>query len=183
MEQLIWFSMPGAFVVIALAFVCPDVVGTTEKAALLIVLIPVIGFFVHQAFRLLFELSDGFKIRPQSGGFKRRSRIALDYIINNLGPKEGIENMDRENAFLVWEITFYGEKFPKAFRDHNRVTWHYILSFWSTSFASFIGFLIVLYGIFPAPIEVSLAAVLIIEVIAVATFYLKGKSTQNSLYS
>ena len=91
--------------------------------------------------------------------------------------------MGREKAFLVWEITFYGENFPKAFRDHNRVTWHYILSFWSTSFASFIGFLVALYGIFSAPIEVSLVAVLIIEVIAVVTFYLKGKSTQNSLYN
>jgi hypothetical protein len=43
---------------------------------------------------------------------------------------------DSRTAFLIWEVTFYGEKVPASFRDHDRGAWHYVMSFWSVAFVA-----------------------------------------------
>jgi hypothetical protein len=98
--------------------------------------VPMIGFVFHQIFRCVFEKWFGYD-------WVQRRVISE---IRNQWSDEGLSNKD---AFLIWEVTFYGHGFPEGFREHDRGAWHYIVSFWSGAFAAVVAFLIVLpaYGL------------------------------------
>jgi hypothetical protein len=170
MEELIWFSIPGALLATAIMTVWPETIDTEPKAIVWVILVPAIGFVVHQLYRLIFEAS---------GGYARKSRSVLQHIINLTDHKD---IKDNKKAFLVWEIAFYSDKFPVAFRDHDRGAWHYILSFWSISFSAVISCLLCGVGfVLVSSIGVRVLLVAIGELIIAIIFYLKGRSTYKSL--
>jgi hypothetical protein len=171
-EELIWFSMPGAVIVMAVITVWPSTVDSDSKVLLWVVLVPVIGFIIHQLYRLIFE---------STGGFARKSRKVLRYISTVLAPRENIAVPNLERAFLIWETTFYSGDFPAPFRDHNRGTWHYILSFWSISLSAILALLLCLIGYFVITPNVNILLVAIGELFISVLFYLKGRSSYQSL--
>jgi hypothetical protein len=118
MNELIWFSIPGAIFLILLSVLgCLSCVPDS----LIIGLAPVIGFFIHQIYRCFFELCGGWS-RPSRSIIKR---LKTDYSVDN--PKK---------AFLIWEMTFYSNDIPEPFRSHDRGAWHYVMSFRSCSLVS-----------------------------------------------
>lgn len=63
MNQLIWFSIPGAILILALGIVIP-IDNLTEKNVVLIVVgIPIVGFIIHQLWRTIFELFWGYHFK------------------------------------------------------------------------------------------------------------------------
>ena len=175
MEELIWFSIPGAVMAIAIGVVWYPVFGNELGALVLGVLAPVIGFIVHQSSRLLFE---------GTGGYAQKSRTVLHYISDVLAPRENVIVPNLERAFLVWEITFYGEDFPAPFRDHDRVTWHYLHSFWGITLSAVLSPILCIVGCFgyfaSSPI-INVLGVVLGEVLIAVIFALKGRSTYHSL--
>lgn len=142
MNQLIWFSIPGSILIGAMLIIFSPCFSTSgdflykELSSIILVLaVPITGFVAHQLFRLVFELS---------GGFSRKSRTVLKYIANDLAATVDIPKLSIHNAFLVWEITFYSDAFPSSFRNHNRNTWHYILSFWGMSLSLLMAYMMVI---------------------------------------
>ncbi len=123
MNELIWFSIPGAILLVALYHVLP---GMENVNSLLTVTgAPVIGYIVHQTYRTLFEIQGGW----ESSKREVLNVIASTYKLTGNGMRQ---------PFLVWETTFYSEGIPNSFRDHNRGSWHYIMSFRSVSFSALI---------------------------------------------
>jgi hypothetical protein len=172
MEELIWFSMPGAVFVAAVVALWPEAVDTDPKAILLVILVPLAGFVLHQLYRLLFEWT---------GGYARKSRSVIHYIKDKLAPQKGVELEELREAFMVWELTFYGDEFPAAFRSHDRRAWHYILSFWSIALSGIIASLLgALWCCFKSCSALHLGVALSGLAVA-ALFYLKGGSTYDSL--
>lgn len=103
METLLWFSLPGAILAIAVIGTNPTLVQSEGGKFLAAIAVPAAGFGIHQFYRVLFEVS---------GGFERKSRIALDHIQSKIEPKSGSKESKRNKAFLIWEITFYSDEFP-----------------------------------------------------------------------
>jgi len=171
-EELIWFSMPGAVMALAIVTVWPSTVDSEPKVLLWVVLVPVTGFMIHQLYRLIFE---------STGGFARKSRKVLHHISTVLAPRENFVVPNLERAFLIWETTFYSDDFPAPFRDHDRGTWHYILSFWSISLSAILALLLCLIGYFAITPNANLLVVAIGELFIFLVFYLKGRSSYQSL--
>jgi len=169
MKQLIWFSVPGAFLVFAFVVTYPGSVGPHAVAAL-IAGTPVIGFLLHQGFRVVFELCKGFESQHRS-------------VLNQIADDFGLQGKDRlRQAFEIWEITFYGKDFPPAFRDHDRGAWHYILSFWSGALAGPIGLILlaVLTCWYDSHVRLAIFTVAPLSV-SVVILALKGYQTYRSL--
>jgi hypothetical protein len=87
METLIWFSVPGAILGIAIIAASPTLVQSDGSKFLAAVAVPVFGFFVHQFYRVLFEVR---------GGFSCKTRTALDRIQNEIASNSGIVDCDRD---------------------------------------------------------------------------------------
>ncbi|MBI3799287.1 MAG: hypothetical protein HY268_20270 [Deltaproteobacteria bacterium] len=181
LEQLIWYTVPGALVVAAMLLVWPHVLQPDGMTALIIAGTPLLGFVIHQAYRLFFEWR---------GGFTQESRRSLDILWQAIARPCGFENSDHRytKSFLIWEITFYGEEIPEGFRGHDRGAWHYILSFrassWSSFFAAFILVWAILWRTYTNTQQGSLFYLIIAALVAVAVgfiFCFKGKQTHESL--
>ena len=128
MNELIWFSIPGALVVYAARLSIPEV--HTAPDALIIASAPVVGFLFHQLYRAIFE---------SCGGWESNSRRVLFEI----RAAYKIPDDDQHAPFLIWETTFYSDRISNSFRDHNRGAWHYIMSFRSIVLsAAFAGLLL-----------------------------------------
>lgn len=155
MEELIWFSIPGAVLAISVVLVWPTVIETPTNAILLATLVPVIGFIIHEFYRLIFELS---------GGFARKSRLVLHGIIL-LANHVDVPLSNLKQAHLIWVLTFYSDDFPKAFRDHGRGTWHYIFSFWSICVSAIISLPICVYGLMNNPQEKRMICGVLLQII------------------
>jgi hypothetical protein len=171
MEELIWFSIPGAVLAAAIIAVWPSSV-TSANSIIWVVLVPLIGFVAHQTFRLIFELT---------GGFARRSRITLRYISKAIARQESVPELSFDQAFLIWEIVFYSDDFPAAFRDHDRGAWHYILSFWGVSLSAMLSIALCLTGYVAILRTTEVLLVAVAELLIAVIFYLKGRSTYYSL--
>jgi hypothetical protein len=124
-NELIWFSIPGAIFIAACA-VGGFFVGLDSKIAIALAL--PIGFTIHQLFRTCFEFRDGWA---------RKSRKVIALLESHYRLKS------RQDAFILWEMTLYSHKtdgtaseVSEAFRKHNRDSWYYVLSFWSCAFIS-----------------------------------------------
>lgn len=158
MQELIWFSIPGALVMAALWLVCPRF--SAVDPALGIALAVVLGFVVHQTFRVAFELS---------GGWASRFRPVIREIRKS-GSHSPLQ------AFLIWELTLYADDTAAAFRDHDRNAWHFVMSFWATALAAVLGGLIVMRSDTPeaATWRWGFAAVAVV-------FALKGFLTARSI--
>lgn len=172
MQELIWFSIPGFVMAAAIVAVWPSSIDSEPKTVLWIVLVPVIGYIIHQLFRLIFEATDGFA---------RKSRTVLHHISTVLAPRENIPAPDLKQAFLVWETVFYSDEFPAPFRDHDRGAWHFILSFWSISFSATIALILCLIDYFFISSDEYLLGIAFGEFSIALIFYLKGGSTYQSL--
>lgn len=174
MQELIWYSMPGALLMTAIALVWPESLDTDGKRLVFAALIPLVGSAIHQAFRAAFEAT---------GGFERSSRKVPITIMKTLATSERRVLTSRHQAFLVWETSFYSAEFPAAFREHDRGAWHYILSFWGMALAGLAGtFLFLGAYLFQAAHRRFLVASLL-EVAVAGTFALKGFLTYRSLVS
>lgn len=190
MEQLIWFSIPGAVIAVTLAAIWPLNIDTGPKVAMWIVVTPVVGFIIHQLFRLIFEGAVVFAGKFP-WGFDGKWRPVLQYTCKHLisDPKEKLNNNE---AFLIWELTFYSDAISNSFREHDRGAWHYILSFWSISLAAILSLILCLLAIW-LPNLITLPGISgigdtkLISVIAygqivlAVIFALKGWSTYQSL--
>ena len=121
MNELIWFSIPGAVLLYAARILFPSLRASPD--ALVIAAAPVIGFLFHQLYRTLFELC---------GGWESPRRAVLSAIRSAYA----ISDTDRHTIFLIWETTIYSDGIPDGFRDHDRGTWHYIMSFRSISLSA-----------------------------------------------
>jgi hypothetical protein len=172
MEQLIWFSIPGAILGVPIALIYPQIFSSTAYSIVAVALFPVIGFILHQFFRLCFE---------KTGGFARKSRTSLDHILKELELQESIRDSRPDIRFLVWEITFYGKEFPPAFFEHDRRCWHYILSFWSVALAAFLAVAIAMCGFLFQRMDNHLLMVALAELLLGVVFCLKGYSTYHGL--
>ena len=122
---------------LSLAITLPEIfISKPERVALTIAFIPIIGFVIHQLYRL-----------SRTENILVRNRKALKYL-RNLAEKEGIKFTSKKEdyieLFYIWQTTFFGDKFPKEFLYHDKRTWHYIHSFWSICFASILGIIIII---------------------------------------
>jgi len=115
---------------LSLFFPCAISLENEGALAILAVATPFVGFLVHQIYRYFFEIT---------GGYSRPSRKAITYIEKVLAPEIGVSITCHE-AFLIWELTIYGSKTTTSFLSHDATYWHFILSFWSISFACLLGF-------------------------------------------
>ena len=132
MNQLIWFSIPGAIVMFPLVPIMPDKFLDKEWIiGLIIIGIPVLGFIIHQLWRTIYEAC---------GGYRSMRRRVIKAIIN----KKDWNITNRTDAFLVWEMTFYSKAIHESFREHDRVSWHYLMSFYACSTASAISIIIII---------------------------------------
>jgi hypothetical protein len=121
MNELIWFSIPGAVGLYALHLAFPD--SNWDNKVLVIASAPVLGFILHQFYRTIFEARRGWETDS-------RPVLALIRGVYK------IDNSDKQMPFLIWETTFYSKAVPDSFRNHNRNSWHYVMSFRSVAFAS-----------------------------------------------
>jgi hypothetical protein len=126
MNKLIWFSIPGAIIILPLILMVPNI---GKDWIIGLIGIPILGFIIHQLWRTIFELL---------GGFKSEKREIIKAI------KNWNKNIKENEAFLVWEMTFYSEVVDKSFREHDRGAWHYIMSFYTCSIASGLSILIMI---------------------------------------
>ena len=97
MNDLIWYSIPGAIVIMPFIQTHSDSISSEKwLIGIIIVGIPVVGFIIHQMWRTIYE---------SFGGFKSNRRKVIRAIIehDNWGIKF------KEDAFLVWELTFYSK--------------------------------------------------------------------------
>ena len=172
MEELIWFSIPGAVFTIALVTIFPSLIESDAKSVVLALSVPVTGFIIHELFRLLFELT---------GGFARKSRKVIDFLMQEIAPTENIKLSSRESAFMVWEITFYSDGIPSSFLNHDRGAWHYLLSFWGISMTAFIAACFCLIAYFVVRQGTIPIWVALFEALVGVTFYWKGLTTYRSL--
>lgn len=121
MNELIWFSIPGAVGLWALHLAFPQ--EEWNNKLLVIASAPVLGFILHQLYRTLFESKRGWETNA-------RPVVAL------IRETYKIKDSEKHKPFLIWETTFYSAGIPGAFRDHNRNAWHYVMSFRSVAFTS-----------------------------------------------
>lgn len=173
MESLIWFSMPGAILTATIALLWPATIAETSRATLMALATPLIGFVLHQAFRVWFEAS---------GRFARNSRRSIDDILTIARSID--MQLTRDQAFLVWETTFYSSSFPASFRDHDRGAWHYILSFWGMGFAAGVSSIFLIFCFLSGMSSVSfstLAIALVLMVTIGLLLYWKAKQTYRAL--
>jgi hypothetical protein len=70
MEELIYFTIPGAVLAVAIVAVYPPALG---NGSIWIVLIPLMGFIIHETWRLIFDYSGGLPIPWHSTGPKNHS--------------------------------------------------------------------------------------------------------------
>ena len=129
MEQLIFFSIPGALMIgsVVVGWPQPNYYDKTYFWVAIIAITPMFGYIIHQIYRIGFE---------RTGGFARESRTTLQTIVDAFREQR---TLSIEEAFQVWEITFYSDEFPDSFRDHDRRTWHFIHAAWSAAFAAVLG--------------------------------------------
>jgi len=172
METLIWYSVPGAIASIAIIATNPELFATDGSKVLATLAVPILGFFLHQFYRVLFEARKGFG---------HKSRTALDHIQNEIASKCGIADCDRDKAFLIWEITFYDDQFPSSLREHIRGAWHYILSFRSAVFAAILGVSWITFQYCVGTKQLHLVKVSAVEVMFGIVFALKARYTHKSL--
>lgn len=166
MNDLIWFSIPGAIALYALYFLFPTL--GTAPAAVLVGAAPVLGFIIHQAYRMIFEWFEGWES-------PRRPVIAL------IQQAYGITKAQKRTAFLIWETTFYSDRMPEAFRDHNRGMWHYVMSFRSVCLAAGASSIALVLVPFCAGIARPPIWTVIGFAITTLVFWLKGRFTYLSL--
>ncbi len=102
MNELIWFSIPGAISLLALHLAFPDRVANVNVLA--IASAPVLGFILHQFYRTLFEFGRGWETN-------NRPVVAL------LRETYKIPDSEKSKPFLIWETTFYSAGIPDAFRE------------------------------------------------------------------
>lgn len=167
MLELIWFSIPGAVFIFAAYSLWPAVADS--EPILLIILVPIAGFVIHQSFRLLFEIY---------GGYSRKSRDALIYIQGLVNEKHKMQ-IDIKQAFIIWELAFYSDKISSSFRDHDRGAWHYILSFWSVSFSALLSSVMILWV--SNLDSIHLLYVFVFELFIAVMFFYKANLTHRSL--
>lgn len=166
MNELIWFSIPGAVGLCALHLAFPN--SDWNNKVLVIASAPVLGFTVHQLYRTIFEARRGWET-------DRRPVLAL------IRKEYKIRTSNKQMPFLIWETTFYSNAIPDSFRQHNRNSWHYVMSFWSVAFTSFVSGLAL--ACVPAFWQTSGMAVVQLALFAglFILFWYKGRLTHSSL--
>ncbi len=161
---------------VAIAILYPGIITNSHGAPVCIASVPVMGFIIHQAFRLCFEVT---------GGFARRTRKVVGYIAKECKMETNKNISKLEHAFMVWESSFYSDNFPSSFREHDRGTWHYVLSFWSIAFAACLALFVVIAHLIVYPCYYrgngTIIISIIFEVFICICFYAKGNKTYNSL--
>jgi len=136
MNELIFFSVPGFIVALSVIGIYPDIITSTssQKIVALALITPLLGYILHQVFRLFFE---------NTGGYSRKSRAVVKYIVEKLAPQESM-SVSYLQAYLVWEIALHDTKDFSNFLTHVSKTWHFTLSFWITTFSSIVGIIFTL---------------------------------------
>lgn len=165
MNELIWFSIPGAICLIAFYLVFPRIGPQNE--VITVALAPVVGYVIHQTYRAIFE-----SLR----GWETPSRAVIELIRKEYK----LEGNGRRLPFLIWEATFYSDRIPDAFREHNRGSWHYIISFRSVSFAAAISAV----GVFLIPLMNERRQPILLSLVFITLgllFWWKAKLTNDSL--
>ncbi len=122
-EMLIWYLMPGSFIIITVHLLFPTNFHINSQILPLVLaaIIPIVGFVWHQIFRLFFEVK---RIRARFFFGPLMDNIIAHYKENG--------SLNHVQAFDVWLMTFYSNLIPEAYRIHDQKTWHYIISFFST---------------------------------------------------
>ena len=166
MNELIWFSVPGAVGLYALHLAFP---GNSSNGGLLVIAsAPILGFILHQLYRTVFEACHGWETirRPVL------TLIKKEYNLDDANPRL---------PFLIWETSFYSDGVPDSFRENNRSGWHYVMSFRSIAFASAIaGIALACIPAFWQSTEMPGAQIGLFGALALL-FWLKGRLTYSSL--
>jgi hypothetical protein len=178
MNQLIWFSIPGAIVTGTLYLINFSSIINPQNGALLLGLSLLNGFVFHQIYRIIFE--------TYKRGYAGEWRGVLRKIIKAYKKKYKIKKNNKGylKAFLIWETTFYSEGFPEGFRKHDEGSWHYIQSFWGISVTALLSFITFVGYLYITKVELvgfSEDLIVWIYIGLIVMFYLKGKLTFDRL--
>lgn len=135
MYELIYYTIPGLVVTVALFFW-----GFSEFNEVQIIAFfsasPIVGYASHQIFRILFEVT-GRK------GHWREGRKVIDRISAEFSTRR--KTLDRQAAFLIWEVSIYDKDVSSHFLEHDARMWRFIISHWALSFT--FGFLFIIFVI------------------------------------
>lgn len=174
MERFIWYSAPGVILLPGALVLWPDAWEFDVRSIVAgVILASFLGFIIQQIFRFMFEAT---------GSFARPSRSVLNHICGDFAQANDLGEIDRQTAFLIWEITFYSNAFPDSFRDHDRGAWHYIFSFWSITLAALITLGLCMVAIIMGKIGCDIFIGIFSAGAAIGVlFYLKGRQTYLSL--
>jgi hypothetical protein len=170
---LIWYSIPGALIVVSVLAVYPA--ARDLQPVFIVGVTPLLGFLIHQGYRLYFEMRKGYS---------NESRPVIRHLMQEANVDGTSRVLTLKDAFLTWELTFYSDCFPESFREHDRRMWQYIQSFGSVKWAALLGLLTVFFGLLlvGTPPKMEAVSMLIVLAIGVIVFQLKATSTQASLF-
>lgn len=173
MNELIWYSIPGAVVTYVIYLFFPGLLHETtgDKGGAIagVLATPIFGFVAHQFFRTLFE------------AFRIWERPCCRSVLRHISVKYKPSDKDH-GSFLIWDLTFYSQVFPQSLKDHQRSMWHFTLSFWSVAFTSLLGLgALVVARLCGWTFDDSLCWPLCILVFLVALFTSKGFLTYQQL--
>lgn len=113
MREFFWCYVTGVLLLAG------PIVFFPAKFLELVVLAPAAGFLVHQTARLRFE---------RKGGYAQPERAVIERIRSQFAPKFGVDGLSDDEAFLLWETTFYSDAFPASFREHDHRAWFAVLA-------------------------------------------------------
>jgi len=159
--ELIYFTIPG-LVATTITYFWFELPFSEAQTIAFLSTSPIFGYAAHQLFRLFFEVTG-------NRGHWRESRTVITEIIQVCSKKKLLE---RQTAFLIWEISIYDEKISDHFLKHDARMWRFIISHWSLAFVSLLLFsalgvigLICIGLANLSPAQVSILAILSIAVV------------------
>lgn len=140
MDELIFYSIPGAISTLVFAFIWKgDITQDRLELFSLIAGTPLIGYLSHQIFRIVFE--------NISGGYSCSSHKVVTYICETLSKGIVLTPLTREQAFLIWDITVFSNSKFNGFREHNARSWHYLIGHWVSLMVSIIWLIFLLFSL------------------------------------
>jgi len=138
MEQFIWYSVSGAFIVASflIGWRCSPLEGA--DVAISIAATPIVGFVFHQIYRVQFERCSLYIVH----------REKLELVWRGLALHVGFQNRPERGAlriaYLIWIMTLFGRESLRPFRDRHVRAWRFFMACKTGSWSAFAAALIML---------------------------------------
>lgn len=188
-RQVLWYFIPGGVVIVSLLISVDDLHVDKGDIGGIVLLTPVLGYFVHQVWRAVFEATKMYCWK------ERESMVILYEDLPNcryLPPKkERTEpsTSDLLGAYMIWELTFHSGRMPEKIWERNQKAWHYFQAFGGVAagnlFAALAVWILMVLEFqmtHPWPVIVTNVIMLAISICkAILTYRFTGKS-ESSIY-